>query len=173
MSPLTLKNTSSVDVASSQEQVDFIEDKLTQTKEFPRLATAFSKDSAIIEVFEKEPEEKNQSDLNGSWPYLNKVPDNMSEVCFDFCNIQGLSGAVEECLSKVKEFFDDSIEHLFAELDCFVDDEPEDIGHIVVRLVVSCDEQVAEEREDLWDTWFVSNINDYARSKIVLDIDRG
>lgn len=151
-----------------QGQISFVKGYIVQAEPLPKEDSDLSDDTSIDEISQKESEKDNQSDLNGSWPYKN-----LSEACFDFCNRQALLGDVQDCLFNVQKIFADSIKYLFAELDYFVDDEPEDIGHVVIRLVVSCDEQSAEEREELWDMWFISNINNYARSKIVLDVDRG
>lgn len=141
--------------------------------------TIKSNNGIQVYKFQSDPEESSDSSedleeisLNGSWPYLEKISENITEECFDFCNSQGLVKILEQCLEKVKEIFEGKITHLLSELDFFVDDEPEDIGHVVIRLELDSTNDF-ENQEELWDIWFIDNVNDYARSKIILDICRG
>ena len=91
------------------------------------------------------------------WPVSPKFPESVSKACIEFCDSHGLNDVLRMCLKQVRETFP-NIRNLCAELDYFRDDEPEDIGHAVIRLEVESDQKNALKEYDAYIDWMVENI---------------
>lgn len=91
------------------------------------------------------------------WPVAPKFAEPVSDVCVEFCDSRGLNSVLRTCLEQVRETFS-NIRNLYAELDHFRDDEPEDIGHVIIRLEVESDQKTALKEYDACVDWMVGNI---------------
>jgi hypothetical protein len=81
-----------------------------------------------------------------------------SKECVEFCDSQGLTSILADCLSKAKELFSNRIK-LSAELDYFQDEQEEDIPHVVIRIEVNSDQQTALQQYDQLVKWMTSEVS--------------
>jgi len=91
------------------------------------------------------------------WPVVPKFPERVSNVCVEFCDSYGLNPVLRTCLEHARKTFS-NIRNLYAELDYFRDDQPEDIGHVVMRVEVESDQETALKEYDAWVDWMITNI---------------
>ena len=91
------------------------------------------------------------------WPVSPKFPELVSDACIEFCDSHGLNDVLRICLKQARETFS-NIKNLCTELDYFRDDEPGDIGHIVIRLEVESDQKNALKEYEAYVDWMVENI---------------
>ena len=83
-----------------------------------------------------------------------------------------LVSTLDSCLIKARNAFS-NIESLYAELSFFEKDEDvEDTAHVVIRLEVESDQATAFAEEDIWDKWFLDNVDVRERSLIIFIVDR-
>ena len=92
------------------------------------------------------------------WPLLPKFPERVSDACKEFCDSHGLNSVLRICLEQARHTFS-NIKNLYAELDYFRDNEPEDVGHVVIRLEVESDQKTALSQYDAWIDWMVANLS--------------
>ena len=92
------------------------------------------------------------------WPVSPKFPESVSKACVEFCDSHGLNDALKICLEKIREIFS-KVKNLYTELDYFRDDEPGDIGHVVIRLEVESDQENALKEYDAYVDWMIENIS--------------
>lgn len=91
------------------------------------------------------------------WPVVPKFPEYVSDACIEFCDSHGLNPVLRICLEQARQTFS-NIRNLYAELDYFRDNEPEDVGHIVIRVEVKSDQETALNQYDSWVDWMVANL---------------
>jgi hypothetical protein len=105
------------------------------------------------------------------WPYSLKFSEHVSTACAEFVESHRLNEVLERCLSKARQLFS-NIKNLYAELDYFRDDEPEDIGHVVIRVEVDSDQQTALDEYDAWVDWMIENLPNSANDFFTITIKR-
>lgn len=91
------------------------------------------------------------------WPVAPKFSEPVSDACIEFCDSRGLNDVLRICLEQARGTFS-NIRNLYAELDHFRDDEPEDIGHVIIRLEVESDQETSLKEYDACVDWMVGNI---------------
>ena len=91
------------------------------------------------------------------WPLVPKFLEPVSDVCIEFCDSHGLNPVLRTCLKQTRQIFS-NIKNLYAELDYFRDNEPEDVGHVVIRVEVKSDQETALNQYDSWVDWMVANL---------------
>ena len=91
--------------------------------------------------------------------------------CLEFCKNYKLQNLLSKCLCEVTDIFS-NITRLNAEYDYFRDEESEDSGHIVIRVEVSSDQQIALRDYDKWVDWIVENLTAKQRKFFTLTIRR-
>lgn len=105
------------------------------------------------------------------WPLVPKFPEPVSDACIEFCNSHGLNPVLRTCLEQARQTFS-NIRNLYAESDYFRDNEPEDVGHIVIRVEVKSDQETALNQYDAWVDWMVANLSVSDSSFFTLTIRR-
>ncbi|OHB60125.1 MAG: hypothetical protein A2168_07485 [Planctomycetes bacterium RBG_13_50_24] len=85
------------------------------------------------------------------------VVESVSKECLEFCDSQGLTSILADCLSKAKELFSSRIK-LSADLDYFRDDQEENTPHVVIRVEVKSDQQTAIGEYDQFACWMATEI---------------
>jgi len=105
------------------------------------------------------------------WPLLPKFPVPVSDACKEFCDSHGLNSVLRTCLEQARHAFS-NIRNLYAELDYFRDNEPEDVGHIVIRPEVKSDQKSALSQYDAWVDWMIANIPASETNFLTLTIKR-
>ena len=85
------------------------------------------------------------------------IVESASKECIEFCDSQGLTSILADCLSKAKELFSSRIK-LSADLDYFRDDQVENTPHVVIRVEVNSDQQKAIEEYDQFVCWMATEI---------------
>jgi len=105
------------------------------------------------------------------WPVVPKFPEPVSDVCIEFCDSHGLNPVLRTCLEQARQTFS-NIRNLYAELDYFRDNEPEDVGHIVIRVEVKSDQETVLNQYDSWVDWIVANLSVSDSSFFTLTIRR-
>lgn len=105
------------------------------------------------------------------WPLVPKFPEPVNEACVEFCDSHGLNTVLRTCLEQARQTFS-NIRNLYAELDYFRDNEPEDVGHIVIRVEVKSDQETALNQYDSWVDWMVANLSVSDSSFFTLTIRR-
>ena len=81
-----------------------------------------------------------------------------SKECMEFCDSQGLTSTLADCLKRVKDLFSNRVE-LSAGLDYFRDDQAEDVPHVVIRVKVNSDQQTALQEYDQLVCWMAGQIS--------------
>jgi len=92
------------------------------------------------------------------WPVSSEFEGYASDECVEFCNSHGLNSILRKCREQVENVFSDIVNH-YAELSRFEDAEPDDIGHIVIRLEVKSDQATVLKQYDRWVKWIVKNLD--------------
>ena len=87
----------------------------------------------------------------------NSVFRTVSKECMEFCDSQGLTFILADCLIRAKELFS-NILNISAELDYFRDDESENTEHVVIRVEVKSAQQTALEEYDNMVCWMNNKI---------------
>lgn len=105
------------------------------------------------------------------WPVPSEFENWVSIDCFEFCNSYGLIDSLRRCLEQVRSIFSNK-RRVFAELDYFRDDDSKDVGHVVIDVKVSSDQELAFQEEDAWCDWFIDNINVEQRKFFALTVVR-
>lgn len=105
------------------------------------------------------------------WPLMTQFPEPVSDACIEFCNSHGLNPVLRTCLEQARQTFS-NIRNLYAESDYFRDNEPEDVGHIVIRVEVKSDQETALNQYDAWVDWMVANLSVSDSSFFTLTIRR-
>lgn len=105
------------------------------------------------------------------WPVAPSFPEPVSHACVEFCDSHGLNSILRMCLKKVREIFS-NITRVYAELDHFRDDEPGDIGHIVIRVEVESNQPTALAEYDKWVNWVILEIPPEQRNFFTLTVRR-
>ena len=85
------------------------------------------------------------------------VVESVSSECLEFCDSQGLTSILADCLRKAKELFSSRIK-LSADLDYFRDDQVENTPHVVIRVEVNSDQQTAIGEYDQFVCWMATEI---------------
>ena len=86
------------------------------------------------------------------------IVESASKECIEFCDSQGLTSILAECLMKAKELFSSRIK-LSADLDYFRDDQEENTPHVVIRVEVNSDQQTAIREYDQFVCWMATEIH--------------
>jgi len=105
------------------------------------------------------------------WPLVPKFPEPVSDACIEFCDSHGLNPVLRTCLKQARQTFSNR-KNLYAELDYFRDNEPEDVGHVVIRVEVKSDQETALNQYDSWVDWMVANLSVSDSSFFTLTIRR-
>lgn len=85
------------------------------------------------------------------------VVESASRECLEFCDSQGLTSILADCLSKARELFSNRIK-VSADLDYFRDDQVENTPHVVIRVEVKSDQQTAIGEYDQFAYWMATEI---------------
>ena len=113
----------------------------------------------------------NKSESTSTWPEEYKFSEPVSDACIEFADFHSLNEILEQCFHAVRMFFS-KITSLSADLDQFRDEEPEDIGHIVIRLKVASTSKTVLREYDMWANWTVQNLRPEDCARLTLTISR-
>ncbi len=114
---------------------------------------------------------KSNTDTIASWPVGTEFEGVATDTCVEFCNSRGLLGVLREYLNRARVIFSNR-EHLSAELDYFRDEEIEDSTHVVIRIKVKSDQNVALDEYDAWVDWVIQNISPDNSNFFTLTVQR-
>jgi hypothetical protein len=106
-----------------------------------------------------------------AWPEEYKFSETVSDECIEFADCQNLNEILERCFHAIRKFFS-KIMSLSADLDQFRDEEPEDIGHIVIRLKVASTSKTVLKEYDTWANWTIQNLKPEDCARLTLTISR-
>ncbi|MBN2018707.1 MAG: hypothetical protein JW749_00605 [Sedimentisphaerales bacterium] len=112
-----------------------------------------------------------KTDSTSSWPEEYKFSEQVSDSCLEFADSHGLNETLEQCFRTTRKLFS-RINSLSADLDRFRDEEPEDIGHIVIRVEVRSGQRVALREYDSWAEWMIRNLTPSECTRITLTVRR-
>ncbi len=105
------------------------------------------------------------------WPVAIEFDGIATLACIEFCNSHGLISFLRQYYSQINRIFPNA-KKTYAELDCFEDNESEDVGHVVMRVEVESDQETALREYDLWIDWVIENIAPYYSSFFTLTVKR-
>jgi len=95
----------------------------------------------------------------------------VSPECREFADSAGINDVLETCLTKARKVFS-KVTGLYAELDQFQDDDPEDDGHVVIRVEVESDQDTALREYDRWVDWITGYLSPESSNRFTLTIKR-
>jgi ferritin len=105
------------------------------------------------------------------WPNRYQFSEPVSSSCREFADWHGLNETLEKCFHEARKVFS-NVRALCAELDQFKDQEPEDIGHIVIRVEVASDREAVLREYDLWTDWIIRNLTPEENERFTLTLRR-
>jgi len=121
-------------------------------------------------TFVQTPPQK-KTDSTSSWPKEYKFSEQVSDPCLEFADCHGLNETLEQCFHAVRMLFS-KIRSLSAYLDQFRDEEPEDTGHIVIKVEVESIQRIALREYDSLVEWMIHNLTPKECARITLTVKR-
>lgn len=115
--------------------------------------------------------QEQDTNIESDWPVAKEFDGVATDDCITFCNSRGLIPCLRSCLEAIEGFFSNR-KKLTAELDYFQEDNTEDEGHVVFRLVLDSSQETAFKEYSLWVEWFVTNVRPDDRTLFTLTFTR-
>jgi hypothetical protein len=112
-----------------------------------------------------------KAESTSAWPEEYKFSERVSDACIEFADCHDLNEILERCFHAIRMLFSE-IMSLSADLDQFRDEEPEDTGHIVIKIEVKSSQRIALREYDSFVEWMIHNLTPKECARITLTVKR-